>query len=146
MVRDCSLVGRYFYILYIYIIHNYIVKRLKVGFSLIIYVHANIILDVPITYINDSVLCQSEYACLYEINENIYPKGWALMQIYRVVPITKRGNWAMGTLHNITLDTKHKHFFTLTKICFCIWIVMFTRFYQTIYFLTRLLASYYKQP
>ena len=75
MVRDCSLVGRYFYILYIYIIRNYIVKRLKVGFSLIIYVHANIILDVPITYINDSVLCQSEYACLYEINENIYPKG-----------------------------------------------------------------------
>jgi len=25
-------------------------------------------------------------------NENTYPKGRALMQIYRVVPITKRGN------------------------------------------------------
>jgi len=25
-------------------------------------------------------------------NENIYPKGRALMQMYRVVPITKRGN------------------------------------------------------
>ena len=26
-------------------------------------------------------------------NENTYPKGRALMQMYRVVPITKRGNW-----------------------------------------------------
>jgi len=25
-------------------------------------------------------------------NENTYPKGRALMQMYRVVPITKRGN------------------------------------------------------
>jgi len=26
-------------------------------------------------------------------NENNYPKGRAFMQMYRVVPITKRGNW-----------------------------------------------------
>jgi len=26
-------------------------------------------------------------------NENIYPQGRALMQMYRVVPITKRDNW-----------------------------------------------------
>jgi len=26
-------------------------------------------------------------------NENTYPKGRALMQMYRVVPITKRENW-----------------------------------------------------
>ena len=26
-------------------------------------------------------------------NENTYPKGRALMQMYRVVPITKRGYW-----------------------------------------------------
>jgi len=33
----------------------------------IINVHVNIILDFPITYINESVLCQSEYACLHQI-------------------------------------------------------------------------------
>jgi len=26
-------------------------------------------------------------------NENTYPKGKTLMQMYRVVPRTKRGNW-----------------------------------------------------
>ena len=48
------------------------------------------------------VLCQSECACLYQTVivvviftkniENTYPKGRALMQMYRVVPQTKRGN------------------------------------------------------
>jgi len=38
------------------------------------------------------------FPCLHNIrsnvksNENTYPKGRALMQIYRVVPITKSGN------------------------------------------------------
>ena len=64
------------------------------------YFHVYIILDVPITYKNASVLCQSECACLHKTvnmvvffvksNENTYPKGRALMQMYRVVPITKR--------------------------------------------------------
>ena len=60
------------------------------------------ILDFPITYRNASVLCQSECTCLHKTvnmvvffvisNKNAYPKGIALMQMYRVVPITKRGN------------------------------------------------------
>ena len=60
------------------------------------------ILDFPVTYRNDSVLCQSECTCLHKTvnmvvffvisNKNAYPKGRALMQMYRVVPITKRGN------------------------------------------------------
>ena len=59
-----------------------------------------IILDYPIIYTNASVLCQSECTCLHQTvnmvvffvksNENTYSKGRALMQIYRVVPITKR--------------------------------------------------------
>ena len=67
-----------------------------------IYFHVYIILDFLITYINASVLCQSECACLHKTvnmmvffaksNENTYPKGRALMQICRVVPITKRVN------------------------------------------------------
>jgi len=68
----------------------------------IIHVHVYIILDFPITYNNASVLCQSECTCLHETvnmvvffvksNENTYSKRRALMQKYRVVPITKRGN------------------------------------------------------
>jgi len=67
----------------------------------IIYFHVYIILDFPITDRNASVLCQSERACLHltvnmivffvKSNENTYPKGRALIQMYRVVPITKRG-------------------------------------------------------
>jgi len=69
--------------------------------TIIIYFHVYIILDFPITYIDASVLCQSEYACLHKTvnmvvffvksNENTYPKGRA--QIYRVVPKTKIGSW-----------------------------------------------------
>jgi len=65
----------------------------------IIYFHVYTILDFPITFRNDSVLCQSECTCLYytvnmvvyfvKSNENTYPKGRALMQMYRVVPKTK---------------------------------------------------------
>ena len=64
-----------------------------------IYFHVCIILDFPITFINTSVLCQSECTCLHKTvnivvffvksNGNTYPKGRALMQLYRVVPITK---------------------------------------------------------
>jgi len=32
----------------------------------IIYVHVNLKIDFPITYQNDSVLCQSECACLHQ--------------------------------------------------------------------------------
>ena len=68
----------------------------------IIYFHAYILLDFPLTYRNASVLCQSECACLHKTvnrvvffvksNENTYPKGRVLMQMYRVVRVTKRGN------------------------------------------------------
>ena len=57
------------------------------------------LLDFPMTYRNASVLCQSECACLHKTvimvvfftknNENTNPKGRALMQMYRVVPIRK---------------------------------------------------------
>ena len=67
-----------------------------------IYFHVYILLDFPITYRNALVLCQSECACLHKTvnmvvffvksNENTYPKGRALMHMYRVVPITERGN------------------------------------------------------
>ena len=66
----------------------------------LIYFNVYIILDFPIAYRNASVLCQSDCACLYKTvnmvvffvksSENTYPKGRALMQIYRVVPKTKR--------------------------------------------------------
>ena len=68
----------------------------------IIYFHVYILLDFPVTYRNASVLCQSEYTCQHKTvnivvffvisNENTYPKGRALMQMYRVVPIMKRRN------------------------------------------------------
>jgi len=58
-----------------------------------IYFHVYIISNFPITYKNASVLCQSECACLYKTvnmdvffvksNENTYPKGRALMQMYK---------------------------------------------------------------
>ena len=58
------------------------------------------ILDFPITYRNASVLCQSECTCLHKTvnmvvffvksNENTYPKGRTLLQMYRVVPQTKK--------------------------------------------------------
>ena len=66
----------------------------------IVYFHVYIILDLPITYRNASVLCQC--TCLHiavnmiafyvKRNENIYPTGRALMKMYRVVPQTKRAN------------------------------------------------------
>ena len=67
------------------------------------------ILDFPITYKNDSVLCQSECTCLHKIvnvvvlvvflvknKENTYPKRRALVQIHRVVPQTKRVKYIVG--------------------------------------------------
>jgi len=68
----------------------------------IINVHVYIILDFPITYRYASVPCESECACLHKTvnmviffvksKENTYTKGRALIQMYRVVPKTKRGN------------------------------------------------------
>ena len=64
-------------------------------------IYVYIILVFPITYRNTAALCQSECACLHKSvniavffvgsNENTYPKGKALMQIYKFVPQTKRG-------------------------------------------------------
>ena len=88
-VRVSSLIDRYLY-------NVYIVKMCFTFMSRTIkYVHVYILLDFPA-----SVLCQSEFACLHKTvnmvvffvksNENTYPKGRALMQIYRVVPKTKK--------------------------------------------------------
>ena len=106
LVRVCSLVGRYF-------CNVFLVTKFENVFSVnvkdtyIIYVHVYIILDFPITYRNTSVLCQSECACLHKTvnlivflvksNETTYPKGKAFMQMYRVVPIKKRGNSSSRT-------------------------------------------------
>ena len=57
--------------------------------STIIYFHVYIILDVPITYRNALVLCQSECACLHKTVNVVEPKRRALMHMYRVVPITQ---------------------------------------------------------
>jgi len=68
----------------------------------IIYVHVYIILDFLGICRNVSVHCQSECTRLHKTvnmvvlfvtnTENTYPKGRALMQMYRVVPKTKREN------------------------------------------------------
>jgi len=60
------------------------------------------ILDFPITNRNASVSCQSECACLHKTvnvvvffvkrKDKTYPKGRALIPMYGVVPITKRGD------------------------------------------------------
>ena len=70
-------------------------------------------LDFPISYRNASVLCQSECACLHKTvnmvvffvksNENTYPNGRALMQMYRVVSITKRRNNVPNSLQLIKI-------------------------------------------
>ena len=62
--------------------------------------HVYIILDIPKRHRNASVLCQSKCACLHKtINmvvffvksyENTHPKGRALTQMYRVIPIRKK--------------------------------------------------------
>ena len=66
----------------------------------ITYFHVYILLDFSIKYKNASVLCQLECAWktvnmvvfFGKSNENTYPKGRAPIHMYRVVPITKRGN------------------------------------------------------
>jgi len=88
-----SLIGRYFY-------NVFIVNKFDIVFSF--YVKDNnifpcyILLDFPITYINASVLCQTECACLHQIvnmvvffvncNENTYTKRRALMQNVQSCP------------------------------------------------------------
>ena len=77
-----------------------------------IYFHVYIIYDFPITYRNTSMLSQSECAGLHKTvntlvfcvksNENIYPKGRALMQMYRVVPISKEGISTVLIAHLVT--------------------------------------------
>jgi len=92
--RVCSLVGSFIY-------NMYIVNKFQIVFIFNvkdkIYLHVYIILDIHITYRNASVLCQTEWPCLHKTannvvffvksNENLYPKGRALMQMYRVVPL-----------------------------------------------------------
>ena len=64
------------------------------------YIHVFTVLDLPTTYRNALVFCQSECACLHKTvnmvvfyvkcNANTYLKGRALIQMYRVVPRTKK--------------------------------------------------------
>ena len=76
----------------------------------ILYVHVNIPLDFGITSENATALGQSE--CTLSTSMELfflkvmkiiitYPKGRALMQIYRVVPQTKRGNKCFSGLVTI---------------------------------------------
>jgi len=85
----------------------FIIKSFNVNDN--IYFNVYIIFDFPIIYRNASVSCQSECPCLHKTvnivvffvksDENTYPKGRALMQMYRVVPQTKRGNLSSSNLH-----------------------------------------------
>ena len=69
-------------------------------------------IDYPITYIHASVLCQSECACVYKTvnmvvffvksNEINYPKGRALLQMFRVVPQMKSELGDQGLLMNLS--------------------------------------------
>jgi len=73
-------------------------------------------LGFPITYRNASVLCQSDCSCLHKTvnmvvffvisNENAYPKRRALMQMYRVVPIKRRGILLYLNLSNVLIGTR----------------------------------------
>ena len=84
----------------------------------LIYFNTYIILDFLITYRNASVLCQSECACLHQTvntvvffvksDENTYPKGRALIQMYRVVAITKRGNCVSSLFKQVYLIHLHR--------------------------------------
>ena len=84
----------------------------------IIYFHVYIILDFPLTYRNASVLDHSECACQHKTvnkvvlfaksNDNTYPKGRALMQMYRVVLITKRGNKTLAIQFSCTCCYMYK--------------------------------------
>ena len=70
------------------------------------YFNVYIILDFPITYKNASALCQSEYTSLHKTvkmavffvksNKNTYPKGRALMQMYRVVQLHECSSFWVG--------------------------------------------------
>ena len=78
----------------------------------LIYFHVYILFDIPIRIA--SVLCQSECTCLHKTvnivvfflksNENTYAKGRALMQMYRVVPITKRGHVMNSLAFNTVIE------------------------------------------
>ena len=89
----------------------------------------------PVTYTYASVLCQLECACLHQtvnmvvvlisFNENTYPKGRALVQMYRVVPQTKRGNMFQNRNNeelcdNLFLYVQRKYqLITYIIICSC---------------------------
>ena len=51
---------------------------------------------------------------LFKNNENTYPKGRALMKLYRVVPQTKRGNNAKLSLGKQRLSTEHTFLYSST--------------------------------
>ena len=97
-----------------------------------IYFHVYILLDFPIPYRNASVLCQLECACLHktvsmlvffvESNENTYPKGRALMQMYRVVHITKISSRVVNHIRmtcarRTTVHRNNNYFLVYAFIC-----------------------------
>jgi len=90
-VRVSSLVGKYFY-------KMYLVKKFELVFSF--YVKDTNIIPCLRSIILSVSACQSECArrhktvnmivFLVKRNENTYPKGRARMPIYRVVPLMKK--------------------------------------------------------
>ena len=91
----------------------YIVKKFEIVFfpsmsRTILYVHVYIILEFTITYINVSFICLSECACLHKTVNMVFflnyeytsPKGRVIMQMYRVVSITKRGYTYLAAFNN----------------------------------------------
>jgi len=86
----------------------YIVNKFELVFSFNVkaYTIYSMFTNIRLSY-NITVRCQSECTCLHktvnmvvvfvESNENTYPKGRALTHMYRVVPITKRGNCVKRT-------------------------------------------------
>jgi len=74
----------------------------------IIYVHVNIILDFPITYLNASVLSQTECACLYQTvtmavffflnNGKELPKRESTHANVQSCPSNEKSEWTFQTL------------------------------------------------
>jgi len=71
----CSLVGRYFF-------NMYIVKQFE-----IIYFHVYIILDFPITYRTASVLSESECTCLHQTVNMVF----SLLKVMKIPTCTQKG-------------------------------------------------------
>jgi len=90
-----------------------------------IYFNVYIKLDFPITHRNAEVFCKLESAYLHNTvnmevftvksNKKKYQKGRALMQMYRVVPITKRESFVLGRTKGENYSQYPLHIKVFTK-------------------------------